>query len=96
MINKLRELMDHVVICIDIDDSESAMLAIAQFTLLFEDFLRQNKEYIFDREIAALNRRLIQMMRCMEHNDLRGLKETINLNFRTFLDGWDFDNSPLN
>lgn len=95
MIDKLKELVDHIVICIDIKDRKSAMRAIAQFTVLFEDFIQQNKEYIFDREMVNLNRCLLQMMHCMEHNDLQGLKEIINSNFKTFLDDWDFGNNSL-
>lgn len=95
MIEKLKELVDHIVICIDIKDRKSAMRAITQFTVLFEDFIQQNREYIFDREMANLSQCLIQMMHCMEHNDLQGLREIINSNFKTFLDDWDFDNNSL-
>ena len=71
------------------------MRAIAHFTVLFDDFIQQNREYIFDREMADLNRCLTQMMRCMEHNDLRGLKEIINSDFKTFLEDRDFENDSL-
>lgn len=96
MIDKLKESVEHIIICIDTKDQQSTMSAIAQFTLLFEVFILQNKEYIFDREVANLNRRLAQMMRCMEHSDLQGLKETINLGFKVFLDDLDFDNLLIN
>lgn len=96
VIDKLKESVEHIIICIDTKDHQSTMSAIAQFTLLFEVFILQNKEYIFDREVANLNRRLAQMMRCMEHSDLQGLKEIINLGFKAFLDDWDFDNLLIN
>lgn len=95
MIDKLKELVDHIVICIDIKDRKSAMRAIVQFTVLFEEFIQQIREYIFDREMADLNRCLFYMMYCMEHNDLQGLREIINSNFKTFLDDWDFDDNSF-
>jgi hypothetical protein len=95
VIEKLKELMNLIVICIDIQDYKSAMCAIAQFTVLFEEFIQQNSECIFDREIADLNRCLLQMMYCIEHNALQDLREIIDSEFKTFLDDWDFDDNSL-
>ncbi len=95
MTDKLRELTDRIITCIDMEDYKSAMRAIASFTVQFEDFIQQNKEYIFDREMASLNRCLAQMMQCLERNDLQGLKEIIDSNFKAFLDDWDFDDDSF-
>ncbi|MBO8167965.1 MAG: hypothetical protein H0Z35_02125 [Thermoanaerobacteraceae bacterium] len=90
MIHQLKELVDHIIACIEIEDHKSAMQAIAHFTVQFEEFIQENKDYIFDQEIANLNRCLVQMMDCMEQNDLQGLREIINSTLKCFLDDWDF------
>ncbi len=95
MIDKLKELVDQIITCIDIKDHKSAMEAIAHFTVLFEGFLQRNREYIFDREMTSLNRCLMKMTLCIEHNNVQGLKEIINSNFKTFLNDWDFDDDSL-
>ncbi len=94
-IDKLKELVDHIIICIEIKDRKSAMQAITHFTVLFEDFIQENREYIFDREMVNLNQHLIQMMQCMEHDDLQGMKKIINSALKTFLDDWDFDDDSF-
>jgi collagenase-like PrtC family protease len=92
VIHRLKDLIDHVVTSIEIEDRYSAMRAIVRFTDLFKEFIQQNKEYIFDREILDLNQSLMQIMHCIEHDDLQGIKEIINARIKLFLDGWDFDN----
>ena len=91
MITELNELVDHIIIYIDIKEYKSAMRTIARLTVLFEQFIQQNKDYILNQEMVNLNRCLLQMMQSIEHNDLPGLKKIICSNFKAFLNDWDFN-----
>ncbi len=93
MINSLKEMLSDIVTLIEIGDHTETMQAIANFTLLFDEFLQQNKEYIFHQEMANLNRYLIQMVYCLEQNDLQGLKEAIDEAIIGFINNWDFSNN---
>jgi len=92
MINSLKELLSDIVTLIEIGDHTGTMQAIANFTLMFDEFLQQNKEYIFQQEMANLNRCLMQMVYCLEQNDLQGLKE-IDEAIMGFINNWDFSNN---
>ncbi|WP_157833442.1 hypothetical protein [Desulfotruncus alcoholivorax] len=47
MINRLREVIGNIAVCADAGDHPAVMREIARFTVLFDEFLRQNKDYIF-------------------------------------------------
>ena len=96
MNNRLKEMLSDIVTLIDMDESGAAMKLIALFTVNFEDFLRQNQDYIFPHEMSDLNRCLNQMMVFMEEKNLSGLREVINLTFVKFLEEWDFENKSGN
>ncbi|AEF94668.1 hypothetical protein Desca_1822 [Desulfotomaculum nigrificans CO-1-SRB] len=96
MINRLREVIGNIAVCADAGDRPAAMREIARFTVLFDEFLRQNKDYIFGHEIESLNRCMNRMLACMEEGDLGGLAEIAGSALRGFLDGWDFHNKPAN
>lgn len=96
MINRLREVIGNIVVCAEADERPAAMREIARFTVLFDEFLRQNKDYIFGHEIESLNRCMIRMLACMEEGDLGGLAEIVESALRGLLDDWDFHNKPAN
>lgn len=92
MISRLREILDHVVVCLDTGDSAAAMVEIARFTLLFEEFMHSIEGCVFKQELENLNRCMVRMVGCMEQGDLQGLKEVIVTSLSCFLDDWDFHN----
>lgn len=96
MVGKLREVLDEVAACARAGDFAGAMRSVAEFTLLFEDFLQQNEGCIFGSEVAELNRCLARLMAFMEAGDLGGLVEVIDSDLRGFLDDWDFQNKQTN
>lgn len=96
MISQLKEMLRDIVALLDMGESGAAMKLIALFTVNFEDFLRQNQNYIFTHEMFNLNRCLTQMMVFMEEQNLPGLQEVINTTFVKFLEDWDFANKPGN
>ena len=93
MIQQLKDILLDIVTEIDLGDHSSAMRGIARFTILFDRFLLENKEYIFVREIEILNLCMYRMLEYMERNNLAGLRELITDSFICFLDNWDFKNN---
>ena len=96
MNNRFKEMLSDIVTLIDMGESGAAMKLIALFTVNFEEFLRQNQDYIFPHEMSDLNRCLTQMMVCMEEKNLPGLRELINTTFVKFLEELDFKNKSGN
>ena len=96
MISQLKEAIGNIAVCADAGDHPAALREIARFTVLFDKFLRQNKNYIFGYEIESLNRCMNRMLACMEEGDLDGLAEIAGSALRGFLDDWDFHNKPAN
>lgn len=96
MIRRLKEALDKIVGCARAEDRVGVMQSITEFTMLFEEFLRQNDRYIFASEVVGLNRCLMGMVAHLEAGDLGGLVEVIEANLRNFLDDWDFQNKPVN
>lgn len=96
MINRLREVIGNIAVCADAGDHPAAMREIARFTVLFGEFLRRNKDYIFGHGIESLNRCMNRMLACLEEGDLDGLAGIAGSALRGFLDDWDFPNKPAN
>lgn len=92
----MREALDQIAACIHEEDRSGAMWSIAEFTLLFGEFLLQNGNYIFGGEVAGLNRCLSRMVALIEAGDLDGLAETVEFNLCVFLENWDFQNRQTN
>lgn len=96
MIRQIKEALDLLFACAEAGERSGALRAVAQFAVLFDEFLRQNKQYIFAYEAANLNNCMKKMLAAMENKDFRGLIEIIQSSFINFLDDWDFDNKKLN
>ena len=97
MISQLKELLNNIVIDIEMDDIPVAMREIARFTVLFDQFLQQNKDYIFLQEVQKINNCLGRMLDYMEQGNLVSLKDEITNSFLGDLDNWDFNNNkPIN
>jgi len=96
LISQLIEAIGNISVCAEAGDRPAAMREIAFFTELFEEFLRQNKDYIFGHEIESLNSCMNRMLACLEEGDLDGLAEIAGSALRGFLDDWDFLNKPAN
>jgi len=96
LINRLREAVGNIVVYVDAGDYPATMREIARFTVLFDEFLRRNKDYLFGHEIKNLNRYMYRMLACMEEGDLGGLVEIAESALRGLLDDWDFHNKPAN
>lgn len=91
MIEDLKEELSQIVLEIELGYTSAAMRKIALFTVTFDQFLQENKDYIFVREIQDLNSCMGQMLQYMELNDLTSLKEIINDSFIQLLDSWGFN-----
>jgi len=96
MVGRLKGLLDEIAACARAGARAGAMRRLAQFTLLLEEFLRQNARYIFSSEVASLNRCLAWMENCLEADDLEGLAGGMEAGLRGFLDDWDFRNKQIN
>lgn len=96
MIDRLREVVGNIAVCVEAGDRPAAMREIARFTVLFDEFLRHSKDYLFGHEIENLNRCMNRMLTCMEEGDLGGLVEIAESALRGLLDDWDFLNKPAN
>ena len=91
MIEDIKEELSQIVLEIELGDTSAAMSRIARFTGTFEQFLQENKGYIFENELQDLNSCMGQMIQYMELNDLTSLKEVINNSFIQILDSWGFN-----
>ena len=92
MIEDLKEELSRIVLEIELGDTSAAMRRIARFTVTFDQFLQENKDYIFVYELQDLNSCMGQMLQYMELNDLTSLKEVINDCFIQLMDNWGFNN----
>ena len=96
MVSPIKTVLGCLVTCIEADNYSEAMQAIAHFTVLFEGFLQENKDHIFEHEVMRLNHCMYQMIKHMEQYDLQSLKEIIQSFLLVFLDDWDFNNKQYN
>ena len=92
MIEDLKEELSQIVLEIELGDTYAAMRKIALFTVTFDQFLQENKDYIFLKELQDLNSCMGLMLEYMELNDLISMKEVINHSFIQLLDSWGFNN----
>lgn len=88
--------MDEISCFIGEGESSTAMRSVTVFVLLLEEFLKQNRDFIFQREIIELNRCLSRMTVYLEEGDLDSLVEIIESSLRGLLDDWDFNNKTAN
>lgn len=96
MLSRLKEMVSHIMTCIDNNDASATMQGIYKFALLLDEFMLMNKGYIFEQEIVNLNLCLNLMVLRMEQNDLQGLKDVLAAGFADYLKEWDFSNKLLN
>ena len=96
MVDKLIDMLGRIVVEIDLGDSPAAMSEIAGFTDFFNQFLRENKDFIFAHEILDLNELMGQMLLFMEQKNMSALKEVITQSLLKLLEHWDFNNCRLN
>lgn len=73
-------------------DTPAAMRKIARFSVLFDQFLKKNKDCFFLQEIQNLNNCMGQMLEYIEQGNLASLKEVITSSFLGYLNNWDFNN----
>jgi|GEM_PF-2871193 len=95
MVGQIKLVLGVLTASVEAGERSAALQAVAQFAVLFDEFLHRNNQYIFAHEAASLNNCLKEMLAAVESNDFHGLTGLIRSTFLNFLDEWDFENKPL-